>query len=244
MEKVTQVLLNLINRQFACTCLLCECTLQGELLCSGCQLDLPYLYQQHTCNQCRLDIESLSNYCGHCLHQPPAFARSYIPYQYRYPLDNLILNFKYNRHLTSGKLLAGLLADYLRHCAQEDDSWQMPDLIIPAPMHWLRRWQRGFNQADILAFAAARELSIPVASRLIQRRQKTPAQKELTRDERQKNLRNAFYISPQNQRQIAGKRIALVDDVVTTTATVRELSKLLMTTGAIEVQVWALARTM
>lgn len=239
------IYLQKISQRFLpCTCLLCACTLQEGLLCVGCQIDLPHVSHKNLCKQCALQIESLSHFCGHCLHQPPAFERSIIPFAYQYPLDGLIHRFKYRRHLTSGKLLSQLLVDHLQHCAQEDEHWRTPDLLIPAPMHWLKRWQRGFNQAEFLARHIARELHIPLVSQLIKRTHKTPAQKELTRAARQQNLRKAFAISAQNRIHITGKRIAIVDDVVTTTATVRELSQLLIKAGAKEVQVWALARTM
>jgi len=237
LQKITQNLL-------PCTCLLCAGTIQQGLLCVGCQIDLPHVSHKNLCQQCALQIESLSHFCGHCLHQPPAFERSIIPFAYQYPLDGLIHRFKYRHHLTSGKLLGQLLADHLQHYAQEDANWRTPDLLIPAPMHWLKRWQRGFNQAEFLAHYIAHELNIPLATRLVKRTHKTPAQKELTRAERQQNLRKAFAISAKNRTQLKGKRIAIIDDVVTTTATVRELSQLLIKAGAKEVQVWALARTM
>lgn len=225
-------------------CLLCASTLQNGLLCLGCQMDLPHLSHKNLCQQCGLQIESLSNFCGHCLHQPPLFDRSIIPFAYEYPLNGLIHQFKYRRHLTCGKLLGQMLAEHLKHYAHDDDAWLAPDLLIPAPMHWLKRWQRGFNQAEFLAQHVALELDIPLATRMVKRTHKTPAQKELTRAERQQNLRKAFVISEKNRAHIIGKRIAIIDDVVTTTATVRELSQLLMKAGAKEVQVWALARTM
>jgi len=237
LQKLTQSLL-------PSKCVLCASTIQTGLLCVGCQIDLPYVSHQNLCKQCGLQTESLSHFCGHCLHQPPAFECSIIPFAYQYPLDGLIHQFKYRRHLTSGKLLGQLLAEHLKHCAQEQDDWCAPELLIPAPMHWLKRWQRGFNQAEFLARYVAHELNIPLATHMVKRTHKTPAQKELTRAERQQNLRKAFAISAKYRTQIHGKRIAIIDDVVTTTATVRALSQLLINAGAKNVQVWALARTM
>lgn len=225
-------------------CLLCACTLKNELLCAGCMCDLPFLHDHNLCQQCGLSLTSSDSFCGHCLHKPPAFSRSHIPMAYEYPLTPLIHKFKYRRHLTSGKLLGQLFADYIQNCAQNNIDWQMPDMIIPTPLHWTRRWQRGFNQAEILGNYVATELNLPLVTNIIQRKQCSSSQKELTRAERQKNLRKAFTISEKNRTKIIGKRIALIDDVVTTTATVRELSQLLMKAGAADVQIWALARTM
>ncbi len=225
-------------------CLLCAATLKGELLCEGCLYDLPWAQRnEHSCQQCALALTSAGDFCGHCLSQPPSFSRSIIPFAYQYPLTPLIHRFKYHRKLAHGKLLGQLLAQHINDCTTQAD-WQMPDLLIPAPMHWTKRWQRGFNQAEILAQYLARITRVPLATRIIQCQHRSPAQKELTRSERQKNLRKAFFISPAAQQKVFGKRIALIDDVVTTTATMRELSKLLIKAGAKDVQVWALARTM
>lgn len=232
------------NALFPGNCLLCA-NATGDSphpnLCSGCLYDLPFAEHQHSCKICALTLASSGEHCGQCLHQPPGFSHSHIPFTYQYPLDELIQGFKYRRHLASGELLAKLLVDYLDHCRNEHLDWQSPDLIIPTPMHWFRRWRRGFNQADLLARAVARRLDIPLASRLVYRHKQVATQQGLSREQRQRNLRNAFGI--RHPEQIQGKRIALVDDVVTTTATARELSRLLRKAGAADVQVWALART-
>lgn len=225
-------------------CLLCaspsgDSTLPG--LCPGCLYDLPFMDSGARCKICGLGLHSSGEHCGQCLHQPPNFSHSHIPFSYQYPLDGIIQGFKYRRHLASGQLLGRLLADYLEHCRQESPDWQAPDLIIPTPMHWLRRWKRGFNQADMLAGVLARQLGIPLACKLVQRHKRAPSQQGLSRHQRQRNLRNAFAIK--HPERIAGKCIALVDDVVTTTATARELSRLLRKAGAADVQIWALART-
>lgn len=242
MHKTYAHLLNLANHLLPSQCLLCACTLQGELICNGCQCDLPYLNQDDVCQQCCLNLSGGASYCGHCLQHPPAFSRSIIPFAYGLPLAPLIHKLKYRRHLTSGRLLGQLLAEYLTQHAQEDPDWQRPDLVIPTPMHWMGRWRRGFNQADILAGAAAKALDIPLATRLVRRLKRTQSQKELTRAERQRNLRQAFSV--ENKAAVTGLRVALVDDVVTTTATVREVAQVLIKAGAKDVQVWALARTM
>lgn len=237
-------LCQLSYRLLPCRCLLCASDSGNQLLCMGCHMALPYSAHRQLCQQCGLQLESLSFVCGHCLAHPPAFSRCIIPFAYEFPVDGLIHGFKYRRQLANGKLLSQLLLDDIKHHAQGDAAWCSPDLLIPAPMHWLRRWQRGFNQAEFLARHIAAELAIPLATHLIKRTHKTPAQKELTRSERQLNLRKAFVLADQHKAAIAGKRIALIDDVVTTTATVRELSQLLISAGAKDVQVWALARTM
>jgi len=233
------------NQLLPTQCLLCGCTLRGQLLCEGCLFDLPWIHTHpYRCQHCALALPTAADICGHCLKQPPAFSRSYILFAYRHPLNRLIHRFKYRRKLMSGKLLGQVFAQFIVDCAHSEPDWQQPDLLISTPMHWLRRWQRGFNHTDVLSQYLAEATNIPLYNNIIKRQKRAPAQKELTRRERQKNLRNAFQLIPGSLALIKDRRIAIVDDVVTTTATMRELSKILITAGAKEVQVWALARTM
>jgi ComF family protein len=244
-QQVTEAAKALANRLLPTQCLLCSATLKGDLLCEGCLYDLPWAQRyEYTCVQCALALETAGDFCGHCLKHPPAFSHSYIPFAYQHPLTPLIHRFKYRGKLANGKLLGQLLAQYVNDCVASRADWQIPDLLIPTPMHWTRRWQRGFNQAEILGQYLAQATGVPLATRIIQREHRSPAQKELTRSERQKNLRKAFTIFASARQKIIGKNIALIDDVVTTTATIRELSELLIKAGAKDVQVWALARTM
>ncbi len=236
-ESITRQLRRLGNRLLPSHCLLCGETLNGELICAGCLLDLPHLPSGH-CEVCSLPLAVDAGSCGHCLHRPPPFSRSLIPYVYGHPLDRLLHRFKYRRQMTCGRLLAQLLRDHVLH--QGDN---LPDLIVPVPLHWSRRLLRGFNQAEELALPLGRALGVPVHSRLCRRRRATANQQKLGRQQRQRNLRGAFVLTPGARDIVAGKSLALVDDVVTTTATLRQLARLFSEAGADDIQVWALART-
>jgi ComF family protein len=224
------------------SCLLCGCHLGTELLCDACELSLPHSEHQDACQQCALPLATYADFCGQCLQKPPAFSRSVIPFIYQHPVDFLIHNFKYRRKLSHGRALAQLLAHKIRHDQQEHPD-NRPDLLLTVPLHWSRRWQRGFNQTEIIAKELAVQLQIPLLTHTCRRRTATPSQKGLSRAQRQSNLRGAFELTKNSQKLIEGKRVALLDDVVTTTATARELSKLLIKHGATDVQIWALART-
>jgi len=113
------------------------------------------------------------------------------------------------------------------------------DLIVPVPLHWRRRWTRGFNQTELIADQLGAALSTPVAMRALRRTKATTAQQRLDARTRARNLRGAFTL----HQPVAGLRVALVDDVVTTGATATELTKLLLKGGATTVELWALART-
>lgn len=114
------------------------------------------------------------------------------------------------------------------------------DLVVPVPLHWRRRWSRGFNQSEWLAREVSRQIGAPLDRRCLRRRRDTPSQTGLTRPERQRNVENAFVVS--KPESMAGKRIALVDDVVTTGATTGECARTLLRAGAARVVVLALAR--
>ncbi|UZJ42988.1 ComF family protein [Marinimicrobium sp. C6131] len=224
-------------------CLLCAAP-GARLLCAGCEFDLPYLTRHdHRCATCALPLPADSRYCGYCLQTPPAFEHCRVLGTYDYPLDNLIHAFKYQRKLAPGKALSGLLAELLRAEREELDAVEWPELLIPVPMHWTRRLKRGFNQTELLAADLGRALALPVLSRVVRRAQQTRTQQGLTRTARIHNLRHAFSVRPRAERHLAGRRVALVDDVVTTTSTVRALSRLVREAGAASVEVWALART-
>lgn len=227
----------LINRLLPAPCLLCgQANPEFPLLCPECEMSLPRLsLHSYVCECCALPLTSNAPLCGKCLRKPPAFTRARIPFSYDYPFDFLVQQFKYRRQMSSGKLLARLLAD---HCNLTDK----PDYLVPVPMHWRKRWERGFNQSELLAYWIGKELRIPVLGATTQIRYQH-SQKGLGRQARLRNQRNLFRVKPSVTRQLAGKHVALVDDVVTTTATTRSLSELLLKAGARQVDVWALART-
>lgn len=233
----------LINQLAPTTCLLCGAGLRDELICSACELALPHLAAEEAlCQQCALPLQGRTDYCGHCLHKPPTFSRTIAPFSYRNPVDFLIHNFKYRRQLGVGKALGQLLANCIHH-TYDEHGWLLPELIIPVPLHWTRRWVRGFNQTDILGLQLSKQFEVPLNSHICRRVRRTPTQKGLNRAARQNNLHHAFQLSADGRQAIEGRRVALLDDVITTTATTRELSRLLVQQGANDVHIWALART-
>ncbi len=152
---------------------------------------------------------------------------------YEGKLRELIHLLKYRGIFTLAKPLAELtLRAYPR-----DERF---DLIVPMPMHWLRQWRRGFNQSALLSKVIGRRLGIPVAA-AVRRRRPTPPQAGLSNSQRRKNVSGAF--SPARGNRLDGKRVLLVDDVLTTGATASACSRVLKQAGAGYVAVLALART-
>ena len=226
----------LINRLIPNHCLLCGTACGTPLICKHCYGGLPHLGKfPYLCHCCALPLKSPAPLCGQCLERRPAFTRSHIAFSYEYPLDHLIHQFKYRQQLTSGKALGTLLVETCRQA-------ERPGMLVPAPIHWRKRWQRGFNQTELLARQLGAALDLPVIPAIRQTRYH-PAQKSLGRRERQKNLRASLAITHHHAATLRGAHVAVVDDVVTTTATARAVSELLLQAGAQRVDIWALART-
>ncbi|MCW8195007.1 ComF family protein [Proteobacteria bacterium 005FR1] len=212
-------------------CLLCDEASSKQMLCAPCRADLPWL--ANACTRCALPLQDEAEICGRCLGKPPAFDACFAAFHYASPVDRLIGQFKNQRRLSAGKILSRLLLSILA-----ERRARMPDVIAPVPLHWRRQIARGFNQAAFVAGYLARELNVPLVD-LARRSQATPKQQQLDRKQRLRNLRDAFSITA----DVTGRRIALLDDVVTTGATAQALSLALKRAGAARVEVWAIART-
>ncbi len=153
-------------------------------------------------------------------------------FEYRYPVTELVHAFKYSGNFTAGSLLAASLADRLK-------TERMPEWIVPMPLHPTRLKERGFNQAAELG----RRLSLVTGAELrldiLVKMRDTAPQASLPWRERQANVKGAFAC----RSAVAGRRIALVDDVMTTGATLREAAKIVRNAGAADISVWVAART-
>lgn len=219
---------------------LCVACLSGNAfngLCAPCHGDLPVNHWH--CRTCALPLPFAANnlMCGDCLASPPPFSRSLIPWRYQFPVDSMIGRYKYHGQRKYSRPLVAGLGQHLADLLAQNDSTR-PDALVPAPMHRQRRRKRGFNQAQEIAEQLGKQLGLPVAGSLVRRTQNVKTQRELNRNERLENLQGVFEI-----RGSVPERIAIIDDVVTTGATVRTLASVLMNHGARDIQVWALART-
>ncbi|MEB0048042.1 MULTISPECIES: ComF family protein [unclassified Pseudomonas] len=219
-------------------CLLCSepCDFATPI-CTACETELPWL--RNHCQCCALPLPNSGLTCGQCLRQPPAFERVIAPWTYSFPIDTLITRFKHSAKWPFGNLLGELLVQFLHHRFDED--LERPDALIPVPLATKRLRQRGFNQAAMLARWLSEGLSIPCDENLLLRIQDTSAQQELNAQARQRNLRNAFALK--SDVPVAGRHLALIDDVLTTGATAQTVARLLMDAGAARVDVYCLART-
>lgn len=196
-----------------------------------------------TCGRPFLDTGGDDHLCGACLARAPHFheARAWACYPSvedgSHPLREVLQRFKYGRKISLGKPLGRLMA---RGCGKFL-SGHRADMIIPVPLHPKRLRWRGFNQAVILGREVARQWKVPIDPFILERSRETPPQTQLDEEERRKNMRGAFFVSP--AKSVAGKSVLLVDDVYTSGATVNECSRTLLRAGAKEVSVLTLART-
>ncbi len=191
--------------------------------------------------------------CADCLRDAPIWTQAVCATDYAFPWDRLIVDLKFHAQVELATPLAQRLAiavlarSALAAVDGADDaaaSAALPvDLVLPVPLAAARLAERGYNQAWEIARRVARQLQLPADATLLLRPLETAHQADLPRAERAKNLRGAFMVAPRRPAEVQGRRIAIVDDVLTTGATAREATAALLRAGAATVQVWTVART-
>ncbi len=172
--------------------------------------------------------------CPECRRQPPPWTRLYFHGRYDGPLRDMILGHKFTSSLAHARLLADMADCAFRMAAEE-----IPDVIVPVPLHRNRLLKRGFNQATELARVLAGKLGRPMSADGLIRTRNTVPQTRLGHRERQANIKDAFAADPA---RVGDRSVLLVDDVYTTGATLRECARTLKRAGARPVQVLVLAR--
>lgn len=216
----------------------------GQRLCAGCYGDLPF--NHHACSRCAIPLpvdyaagSPRHRVCADCLQQPPPFQRSLSAFVYGQPLEWMIQQFKFNAQLMYAPLFAGLWLDYLRRQPEQCDAQgELPEALLPMPLHPARLRQRGFNQSLMLAASLSKALQIPLNTQHCQRIRDTPHQTGKTARQRRHNIKGAFqFVNTAHYRHLA-----IVDDVVTTGSSVSELARQLKRGGVQRVDVWSLAR--
>lgn len=224
------------------TCVLCrQASGQRFDLCERCHAQLRYIPQ--ACPRCALALPAGAGIpCRVCASEHSPFAQALAPLTWAEPTSLLVSRYKYQRQLVCGRVLGQLLLHELKlHYSEQP----LPDLILPVPLHPARLRQRGYNQSLLLARQLGRGLGVPCRADLLQRVRDTPAQQSLDRAQRLQNLQGAFALAPGAARELSGlRRIALVDDVVTTLSTARAVAAVLQDglEPAPELHLWALAR--
>jgi len=237
--RVNSIASALLDGLFPQVCALCGLRSQRDLpLCAGCEGDLSA--NSSCCPRCALPLPPPPatgiRPCGACLRHPPPFHRTVAPWLYDEYWGHLIQRWKFGGERRLTTLFTALWLARQPH---------MPaiDLLLPVPLHWRRRWQRGFNQAELLCLGLRQQCPqlarTPIALRLARRNRNTAAQSLLGTAQRGGNLRGAFTV----RGRCDNLRVAIVDDVVTTGATAASLAEAVAAAGARHIEVWCLART-
>ena len=215
---------------FALHCMVCgEAGQDGRDLCRACHAALPW--QGPACLRCALPLPSPGT-CGACLQQPPPLTEAHAIFDYVFPLDRLLPRLKFHRDFASGRVLAQAMADHCAHLTQ-------PDALLPLPLHRERLRRRGYDQALELARPLANAFNLPLADGLLLRCKSTSAQSRLDAAARTRNLRGAFRVVPGASMP---SHIVLVDDVMTTGASLHAAARTLLAGGARRVDAWVCAR--
>jgi ComF family protein len=227
---------HIFNSMLQQACMLCANHNGGEHgLCSDCLQSLPW-HTAPKCPQCGLLSDGLI--CGHCLQSAPSFDATHALFSYDYPLDRLLQHYKYKESLHLADTFSALFIKNLLDTAPNNHA--QTDLVLPMPMHNERLKQRGFNQALEIARLISKHRQIKLDFTSCQRTRLTPPQASLPLKERIKNIRGVFECD----KNLQGLNIALVDDVMTTGASLNELAKTLKQAGAAHVECWVIARTL
>jgi len=208
----------------------------------------------HLCGKCWAALEPIANpkcvrcslpfahesdglVCGACLSNPPDFDHAFTPVLYADKGRSLVLALKHGGLLAAAPAMARMMATPVRAADHLEY-----DMLVPVPLHKFRMLTRRFNQSQLLASALEQELGIPSQNFGLVRSKATPSQATLARSKRFKNVRSAFSVSRKQANIFQGRRILLVDDVLTTGATASACAKTLKKAGALSVDVVAFAR--
>jgi ComF family protein len=212
-------------------CLVCrEPGADGRELCAACAATLPWL--RGACLRCASPLPHADSVCGHCLRHPPPLTEARAAFLYGAPVDRLLPRLKFHRDLAAGRLLAGCMAEAFAGLPR-------PDALIAIPLHPGRLRRRGYDQALELARPLAHALGVPLLHGALLRKRDTAAQSRLDAPARKRNLRGAFVVPAGVQ---LPAHVALVDDVMTTGATLHAAATALRRAGAGRVDAWVCAR--
>ena len=212
----------------------------GQAVCGDCLSAL--VPKTSRCSTCALALGTGLTRCSECVLRPPVLARCVAAVEYAYPWDHLVARFKFHGDTAWAQLFASLMADapggldLLNRC----------DAVVPLPLTPQRLGERGYNQAWLLVQALCRRSPTlrdkPRSNWLVKLRD-TPPQHELNRTDRLTNLRTVFAVPPQALQAVTGQRVLLIDDIMTTGATLQAAAQALTMAGVSEVIALVFART-
>ncbi|MBE7024558.1 MAG: ComF family protein [Ruminococcaceae bacterium] len=218
-------------------CVFCRAVTENEnfAVCQSCLLQIPH--NRRACKICGAPLDTVYGdmVCVHCRKHRRAFTKAYVPFLYKDTVRTAILQFKFGGRKASAVTFASFILMKMRELEAD-----RPDLITFVPMHFIRLGSRGYNQAALLAQALGEKLNVPVCATLRKTKNTMPQSRRRGRDRRQ-SLGDAFAL--RRNTDIQGKRILLLDDVITTGTTLNRCASVLKKAGADEIQIATVAAT-
>jgi ComF family protein len=219
-------------------CAVCREPVEGQGLCPACwsklsfitrpyceRLGIPFVYDP---GPGILSMEAIAD--------PPAYHRARAAVRFDETSRALVHALKYGDRLDLAPMMGRWLGQAGRELLRDADA------LVPVPLHWRRRWARRFNQSAVLAAAVSAASGVPIADGALKRVKFTAQQVGLSRSERATNVQGAFRVPPEGKAQVTGRRLVLIDDVLTSGATVEGCAKALLRAGASNVDVLVFAR--
>ncbi len=213
--------MGILELLYPARCPVCHGILKGtDGICPACRKRLHYI-KEPKCKKCGKQLEKPEQeYCRDCQRFSHAFDRGAAVFAYDDLMRRSIAMFKYHNRREYAQVYA---AEMYRHC-RHFLSMAAPEVILPVPVHRMKKRQRGFDQAELVARELGKRMGVPVDTGYLIRKEKTLPQKELTRYQRKVNLRKAFAVREKEKHY---HRVLLIDDIYTTGATMDAISEIL-----------------
>lgn len=263
-EYIETMMIHTGRLQWPTLCRVCH-QWQGQIVCAHCVLGAQL--DAARCHRCAMRVSEGVSLCQACEDLPPQFDHAVAALDYSLPWQGLITSLKFKQDTALAATLAGLMAQGVRQrwgarprglstqaprppakvTASRSGPSRLrpgaPTVVMPVPLSSQRLRERGFNQAGLLAEHLGHQLALPVLHDGLVRQRHTQRLMTLDADARLMHIRGAFKVTEQSLKHVRHRHVAVVDDVLTSGATLNEIARTLWLAGAHEVSVWVVART-
>lgn len=236
-QRIAEFAEGILSLWYPPVCVVCGSGVSEGNWCERCRQWMQAAANAPACSRCAASIGPFvesERGCDLCRTESFAFSRAFRLGRYHEQMAEICIRMKHNAGILLARACADVWIERFRDAAAD------VDLIVPVPMHWTRRWPRGYNQSEAIADQIAWRLGKPCLKRSLVRVRATAQQASLAPSRRRENVRRAFAV--RSHSRLRGARVLLVDDILTTGATCHECAKVLKSAGSIAVAVAMIAR--